>query len=86
MIEEAHAHAEATRLVGAANAAVVEAVGKAEAERMRTKAAAYKQYGDAAITALVLEALPEASRPPSYAKLSSNCHRVIDEFLQDMNR
>ncbi len=37
----------------------IEAVGKAEAERMRMKAAAYKQYGDAAILSLTLEALPK---------------------------
>merc|ERR1719394_564845 len=32
---------------------------RAEAERMRMKASAYKQYGDAAVMALVLEALPQ---------------------------
>merc|ERR1719158_2046992 len=37
----------------------VEAVGRAEAESMRMKASAYKQYGDAAIMSLVLEALPQ---------------------------
>merc|ERR1719369_1223474 len=40
-------------------AEAVEAVGRAEAESMRMKASAYKQYGDAAITSLVLEALPQ---------------------------
>ncbi len=44
---------------GAAQAAVINAIGRAEAEEMRMKAGAYKQYGDAAITALVLEALPK---------------------------
>ena len=39
----------------------MEAVGRAEAERMRMKASAYKQYGDAAILSLVLEALPQVS-------------------------
>ncbi len=33
--------------------------GVAEADQMRMKAAAYKQYGDAAVTALVLESLPK---------------------------
>lgn len=33
--------------------------GKAEAEQMRVRADAYKQYGDAAIASLVLEALPK---------------------------
>merc|ERR1719323_1976680 len=32
---------------------------RAEAEKMRMKASAYKQYGDAAVMALVLEALPQ---------------------------
>jgi flotillin len=34
-------------------------VGKAEAERMRMKASVYKQYGDAAIMNIVLDALPK---------------------------
>merc|ERR1711983_192826 len=42
-----------------AEAEAVEAVGRAEAESMRMKASAYKQYGDAAIMSLVLEALPQ---------------------------
>ena len=46
-------------MVGAAEAAAIEAIGKAEAERMRQKAAAYKQYGDAALMALVLDAMPK---------------------------
>ena len=36
-------------------------VGKAEAERMRLKASAYKQYGDAAVLSLVLETLPKVA-------------------------
>merc|ERR1719245_2367616 len=44
--------------VGGAEARAVEAIGKAEAESMRLKAAAYKNYGDAAVMSLVLEALP----------------------------
>merc|ERR1719422_832102 len=51
--------AERVRLTGAAEARAIEAVGRAEAERMRMKASAYKQYGDAAVMALVLEALPQ---------------------------
>uniref|UniRef100_A0AAZ1XPR6 Flotillin n=1 Tax=Oreochromis aureus TaxID=47969 RepID=A0AAZ1XPR6_OREAU len=46
-------------LTAQAEAASIEAVGKAEAEKMRLKAEAYQQYGDAAKTALVLEALPK---------------------------
>ena len=46
-------------MIGASEARAIEAVGRAEAEKMRMKASAYKQYGDAAIMALVLEALPQ---------------------------
>lgn len=55
----AYAEAEKIRKVGEAEAKSIEAVGKAEAEKMRLKAEAYQQYGDAAQTALVLEALPK---------------------------
>ncbi|XP_072028912.1 flotillin-2-like isoform X2 [Amphiura filiformis] len=55
----AKADAESIKKVGGAEAVSIEAIGKAEAERMRMKAAAYKQYGDAAMMSLVLEALPK---------------------------
>merc|ERR1712042_34473 len=58
-VEAARADGEKIRLIGGAEAKAVEAVGRAEAERMRMKASAYKQYGDAAILALVLESLPQ---------------------------
>merc|ERR1719193_512266 len=58
-VEAARADGERIKLIGAAEAKAVEAVGRAEAERMRMKASAYKQYGDAAVLALVLEALPQ---------------------------
>lgn len=58
-VESAKAEGEKIRLIGGAEARAVEAVGRAEAERMRMKASAYKQYGDAAILSLVLEALPQ---------------------------
>merc|ERR1719293_526609 len=57
-VESARADGEKIRLVGGAEAKAVEAVGRAEAESMRLKASAYKQYGDAAVMSLVLEALP----------------------------
>jgi hypothetical protein len=63
-VEAARAEAERVRLIGAAEARAIEAVGRAEAEKMRMKASAYKQYGDAAVMALVLEALPQV-RPMS---------------------
>ena len=58
-MEVARADAEKIRLIGGAEASAIEAVGKAEAERMRLKASAYKQYGDAAMLSLVLETLPK---------------------------
>ena len=58
-VEAARAEAEKIRLLGGAEASAIEAVGKAEAERMRLKASAYKQYGEAAMLSLVLESLPK---------------------------
>merc|ERR1719341_2421824 len=58
VVESAKADGESIRLIGGAEARAVEAVGRAEAESMRLKASAYKQYGDAAVMSLVLEALP----------------------------
>merc|ERR1719251_748776 len=58
VVESAKAEGEKIKLIGGAEARAVEAVGRAEAESMRMKASAYKQYGDAAVMSLVLEALP----------------------------
>ncbi|GJQ78197.1 putative prohibitin homologues [Trypoxylus dichotomus] len=58
-VQAAKADAEKTKMLGTAEAAAIAAVGKADAERMRQKAAIYKQYGDAAIMSIVLEALPK---------------------------
>lgn len=58
-MEKARGEAEKTKLIGIAQASAIENIGRAEAEAMRLKAAAYKQYGDAAITAIVLDALPK---------------------------
>ncbi|XP_076452448.1 flotillin-2a-like [Babylonia areolata] len=60
-VEVARAEAEKIKLIGGSEAAAIEAVGKAEAERMRLKAAAYKQYGEAAMLSLVLETLPKVA-------------------------
>jgi hypothetical protein len=58
-IQCAVAESERIKKIGLAEAQAIEMVGKAEAERMRMKAAVYKQYGDAAIMNIVLEALPK---------------------------
>lgn len=57
----AQAEADKIKKIGEAEASSIEAVGKAEAEKMRLKAEAYQQYGEAAKTALVLEALPKVT-------------------------
>lgn len=62
IIESAKAEAERVKLLGQARARSIELIGKAEAEGMRMKAKAYQQYGDAAIMALVLEALPSIAK------------------------
>lgn len=58
-VEIAKAEGEKIKKIGAAEAYTIEAVGRAEAERMRMKANVYKQYGEAAVMSLVLDALPK---------------------------
>ncbi|CAH8472352.1 unnamed protein product [Heterobilharzia americana] len=55
----AQAEADGIRLKGIAKAEAMEAVGRAEAERMRLRAEVYNKYGDAAILNLILETLPQ---------------------------
>ncbi|KAA8586400.1 hypothetical protein FQN60_000236 [Etheostoma spectabile] len=83
----AQAAADKIRLLGEAEASSIKAVGKAEAEKMRLKAEAYQQYGEAAKTALVLEALPliaskvaaPLSRTNEIVMLSGDGSRVTGE-------
>ncbi|GLV38204.1 Flotillin 2 [Carabus blaptoides fortunei] len=58
-VQAARAEGERIMKLGEAEAGAIGSVGKADAERMRQKAAVYKQYGDAAIMSIVLEALPK---------------------------
>ncbi|XP_008471057.1 flotillin-2 [Diaphorina citri] len=58
-IELAKAEAWKIKSQGLADATASEALGRAEADRMRLKAQVFKQYGDAAVMALVLDALPK---------------------------
>ncbi|XP_018019934.1 flotillin-2 isoform X2 [Hyalella azteca] len=58
-VETARAEAERIKRIGEAEAYSVQLVGEAEADRLRMKAQAYKQYGDAAVMAMVLESLPQ---------------------------
>ena len=91
-MEAARADAEKIRLIGSSEASAIEAVGKAEAERMRLKASAYKQYGDAAMLSLVLETLPKVGShlvvdvSDSYSKQvpdSPTILNVLFGFVQD---
>merc|ERR1719411_2489481 len=88
-VEAARADGEKIRLIGAAEARAIEAVGRAEAESMRMKASAYKQYGDAAIMSLVLEALPQIAAEVS-APLAKIDEIVIvggaDKTSQEVNK
>lgn len=56
---KAKANAEAIRLEGEAKAEALKAQGLAEAEAMQKKADAYREYGQAALQAIVIEKLPE---------------------------
>merc|ERR1712042_353627 len=77
------------KLLGSAEARAVEAVGRAEAEQMRMKAAAYAQYGDAAVMSLVLEALPQIAAEVS-APLAKTGEIVLiggdDKVGQEVNK
>ena len=57
-ISEAVGEAARSRLLSEAEAASITAIGQAEAESMRLKADAYKQYSQAAVLSLVCQALP----------------------------
>jgi len=59
IIYEAQAAASAVEMKGEAQAFAIEAKAKAEAEQMARKAAAWKQYEDAAVVDMMLEMLPK---------------------------
>ncbi|NXA25136.1 FLOT2 protein, partial [Ibidorhyncha struthersii] len=71
----AQAEADKIRKIGEAEAFVIETIGMAEAERMKLKAEALQQYGEAAQLALVLDALPEIA-----AKVAAPLSKV-DEIV-----
>lgn len=59
VLAAANADAERIKMLGGAEGHVIEVIGRAEAEKMRLKAAAYKQYSDAAVLSMMLDALPK---------------------------
>ena len=62
LIMEAEATAEARILQGEAEAFSIEAKAKAEAEKMAKKADAWKEYKEAAMLDMMLEALPKVEK------------------------
>lgn len=69
LIKRAEAEAETIKIKGQAEADAIRAVGeanaasmKAEAEAMKKKAEAYKEYGEAAIIQMLAEKLPEIAK------------------------
>jgi len=63
--QEAKAKAEAQKLQGMSEAELIKAKGAAEAEAMRQKAESWKDYNEAAIYKMVIDALPELARAVS---------------------
>lgn len=61
VVLEAEAEAETVRLRGEAEAFAVQAKAKAEAEQMAKKAEAFKEYREAAMVEMLLDALPKVS-------------------------
>ena len=59
VILEAEAEAESLRLKGEAEAFAIEAKAKAEAEQMAKKAAAFREYQEAAKVDMILNTLPK---------------------------
>lgn len=72
LVMEAEAESEAIRIRGEAEAFAIEAKAKAEASQMAKKAAAWNEYGHAAMVDMMLETLPkvaaEVAAPLSQAK------------------
>lgn len=60
--KEGTAEADIIRLKGEAEATAIKAKGVAEAEAMEKKALAWRKYGDAAVTQLIVDQLPEIVR------------------------
>jgi flotillin len=62
---EGEAEADIIKLKGEAEATAIRAKGVAEAEAMDKKAEAWKQYGEAAVTQMIVEQLPEIVKSAS---------------------
>ena len=87
LIMEAEAEAEAKILRGEAEAFSIEARAKAEAEKMAKKADAWKEYKEAAMLDMMLEALPKVPKififfilKDMNKKISKFCLSIIHYF------
>lgn len=82
VVLEAEAEAEAIRLNGEAQAFAIEAKAKAEAEQMSKKAAAFKEYREAAMVDMLLNTLPKVSLMnrsfPTYINFSPSVLFLLD--------
>lgn len=58
-VEVATAEGERIKKIGFAEASAIEAVGRAEAQGMLLKANVFKNYEEAAVMALIMDALPK---------------------------
>ena len=75
LILEAKAKSEAIEMKGLAEAYAIEAKAKAEAEQMAKKAEAWKEYGGAAMTEMMLDVLPKVAA--EVAAPLSQTNRVV---------
>lgn len=62
LVMEAEAEAEAIKIRGEAEAFAIEAKAKAEASQMAKKAAAFNEYGSAAMVDMMLDTLPKVRK------------------------
>ena len=53
------------QFIGAAESARIRAIGEADANAMKRRAQAYKDYGKAAVTSLIMDSLPKAHTTPT---------------------
>ncbi|KAJ8939114.1 hypothetical protein NQ318_005934 [Aromia moschata] len=77
---EAEAEAEAVRLKGEAEAYAIEAKAKADAEQMAKKAEAWKEYKEAAMVDMFLEALPKKEKLYQNSEYTARLIEVIQNF------
>ena len=81
---ESEAEAEAEILRGEADAFAIEARAKAEAEKMAKKADAWKEYKEAAMLDMMLEAMPKVKQ--KFYSISSEFRKRLVKMLDWENK